>query len=152
MSSSSRSGLALNSLEILNSSGNDSIVEVDASMFPYHAQDWRHRRHAEAVYYFDRRQNRIIEVMAINLSQLNSRSQSLGHSQGEGHPVTDSQSVIQFPTKQQRSLASRMMNFLGPCVRCSASDESISPEMKSRPKGLPIPEDEDTSLKKTNRR
>lgn len=121
-------------------------------MFPYHSQDWRHRRHAEAIYYFDKRQNRIIEVMAINLSQLNSRSQSLGHSPtAEGHPVTDSQSVIQFPTKQ-RSLGSRMMHLLGPCVRCNAADETIPPEIKSCPKSPPIPKDEDTAAKNTNRR
>ncbi|KAH8341704.1 hypothetical protein KR074_006846 [Drosophila pseudoananassae] len=122
VSSSSRSGLALNSLDVHVSGDDDSIVEVDASMMP---PDWHLRRHSNALYYLDKSQNRIIEMVSVDLGQL--KSDSLG--QGEAPVLNDSMSMIKFQTKQ-RSLGSRMMHMLVPCLRCSEADETVSLEIK----------------------
>ncbi|KAH8267017.1 hypothetical protein KR026_006706 [Drosophila bipectinata] len=140
VSSSSRSGLALNSLDVHISSDDDSIVEVDASMMP---PDWRHHRHANALYYFDKSQNRIIEMVSVDLNQLK------GDNQGQGEAPANYSVSIQ---NKQRSLGSRMIHLLVPCLRCSEADESISIEIKSCSIGQPTQEDEDSVATNTDRR
>ncbi|KAH8308571.1 hypothetical protein KR018_008469 [Drosophila ironensis] len=122
-----------NNSESSHPSSNDSAIEVEGheSRSPFQQQqeepsrEWRHRPRDQAIYYFDKRNNRVVEVMSIDLGQRQSQSGDINHNQSQSSVndsqaqlLSNSQAQMPFRTKR-RSLGSRVMqHLLGPCVRC----------------------------------
>ncbi|KAH8341702.1 hypothetical protein KR074_006833 [Drosophila pseudoananassae] len=142
-----------NNSESSHPSSNDSAIEVEGheSRSPFQPQgerEWRHRRHEEAVYYFDKRNNRVIEVMAINLGQGHNQSHNLSQvsvSDSRAQLLNNSQflsqSQVQIRTKR-RTLGSRVMRIFGPCVRCKYTDDGNPAVNGTYTVGLPLLDEE----------
>ncbi|XP_052856601.1 protein swallow [Drosophila gunungcola] len=145
-----RRGPAPNNSETSQPSSNDSAIEVEGREEERTSfRQWSHRADSEGVYYFDKRNNRIIEVLRINLSQNQSQdtsqNQSINDSQAQLLVQSMSQSQAQghvhFRTKRN-TLGSRMLRLLGPCVRCRNGDPLNSSSNATFTVGLPpMPEE-----------
>jgi len=100
-------------------------------------------------YYFDKRNNRVIEI--INLSQNpnqtvdTSQNQSINDSQAHLLVHTMAQSHVHFRSKRN-TLGSRVLRFLGPCVRCRndpSGGDPLNGSNETYTVGLPLmPEEE----------
>ncbi|XP_017064110.1 protein swallow [Drosophila eugracilis] len=136
---------APNNSESSQPSSNDSAIEVEG-----HEEERATSRqwsgHREGIYYFDKRNNRVIEVLGINLaqnqSQNTSQNQSINDSQAQLLVHSLAQSHVRFGSKRT-TIGSRMLRFLGPCVRCRNNDPLNT--SNSYTVGLPLmPEEEFT--------
>nr|XP_044252187.1 protein swallow [Drosophila takahashii] len=124
---------APNNSETSQPSSNDSAIEVEGNEEERpSARQWIQRNQRGGIFYFDKRSNRVIEVIGIsqnhrdhNQGQDTSQSQSINDSQAQllVHSMSQSQSQVQtnvhFRSKRSSaSLGSRVLRLLGPCVRC----------------------------------
>ncbi|XP_043660527.1 protein swallow [Drosophila teissieri] len=130
---------APNNSETSQPSSNDSAIEVEGheDERPSSRRQWRHQEERtssqqwghqhERMYYFDKRNNRVIEVMGFNISQGRNQSQDTIHNQSisdsQAHLLVHSMSQSQVEThvhfrSKRTTLGSRVLRFLGPCVRC----------------------------------
>ncbi|XP_016936916.2 protein swallow [Drosophila suzukii] len=129
-------------------SSNDSAIEVEGHEEEQRppARQWGQRG---GNYYFDKRNNRVIEI--INLSQNpnqtvdTSQSQSINDSQAHLLVHTMAQSHVHFRSKRN-TLGSRVLRFLGPCVRCRndpSGGDPLNGSNETYTVGLPLmPEEE----------
>ncbi|XP_022219118.2 protein swallow [Drosophila obscura] len=139
----SRLAAAPNNSESSHPSSNDSAIEVEALDLrsPYHRQpqgsiyppmqDWVH---SDGIYYFDNRNNRVIEVRSINISQnMSSNPDESGTSERN---LLD-QSHVQLRHKRT-SMGSRILRLFGPCVRCTDANQSVNASSATYTIGLPL--------------
>nr|Q9U9I5.3 RecName: Full=Protein swallow [Drosophila pseudoobscura pseudoobscura] len=138
----SRRGAAPNNSESSHPSSNDSAIEVEALDLrsPYHRQpqgsiyppmqDWGH---SDGIYFFDKRNSRVIEVRSINVSQSSNPEQNSGTSETN----LLNQSHVQFRHKRT-SMGTRMLRLLGPCVRCTDTNQSVNASSATYTIGLPL--------------
>ncbi|EDV32901.2 uncharacterized protein Dana_GF22270 [Drosophila ananassae] len=146
-----------NNSESSHPSSNDSAIEVEGhesrSPFQPQGREWRHRRQEEAVYYFDKRNNRVIEVMAINLGQGHNQSHNLSQvsvSDSRAQLLNNSQFLSQSQVRirtKRRTLGSRVMRFFGPCVRCRYAEDGNPGINGTYTVGLPLMEEEFIDLR-----
>jgi len=153
---------APNNSETSQPSSNDSAIEVEAheEERPSSRRQWEQQGELisprqwgqhEGMYYFDKRNNRVIEVMGFNISQGRNQSHDTIHNQS----INDSQTRLlvhsmsmshleahdHFRSKRT-TLGSRMLRFLGPCVRCRNGDP-LNRSNVTYKDGLPaMPEEE----------
>ncbi|XP_017054789.1 protein swallow [Drosophila ficusphila] len=129
---------APNSSETSQPSSNDSAIECEGHEEERpSSRQWVHR---EGIYYFDKRHNRVIEVLGINLSQDTSQNQSINDSQAHLliQSMTQSQIQAQVHGRTRRTtLGSRMLRLLGPCVRCKNGDQ-LNASTSTFTVGLPL--------------
>ncbi|KAH8420489.1 hypothetical protein KR009_010824 [Drosophila setifemur] len=152
-----RRGPGPNNSESSHPSSNDSAIEVEGheSRSPFQQQgasEWGPR---QGMYYFDRRNNRLVEVRAINLSQDNNQSRSSTGSQSGADSIAQllnnsPQSGNQFRTKRG-SLGGFMMRVLGPCVRCSEAGRVMNANNATYTIGIPLLEDERVADRRVQR-
>ncbi|XP_016948525.1 protein swallow [Drosophila biarmipes] len=128
-----RRAQAPNSSETSQPSSNDSAIEVEGheeeQRLP--ARQWGQRG---GTYFFDKRNNRVIEVISLgqNPNQTVDTSQNQSINDSQAHLLVHSlaQSHVHFRGKRT-TLGSRVLRFLGPCVRC-----------RNGPSGDPLKEEE----------
>ncbi|BFG02989.1 protein swallow [Drosophila madeirensis] len=134
---------APNNSESSHPSSNDSAIEVEAldlrSPSRYHSQpqatifppiqDWAQ---SEGIYYFDKRNNRVIEVRSINISQSTNPDNT-----GTSETILLDQSQTQNRHKKS-SMGTRMLRLFGPCVRCTDANQSINASSSTYTVGLPL--------------
>ncbi|XP_016986968.1 protein swallow [Drosophila rhopaloa] len=125
---------APNNSESSQPSSNDSAIEVEGHEEERASSRRRgHQADSGGIYFFDKRNSRVVEVLRIKLSQ----NQSLDTSQNQS--INDSQAhlLVQSMSSSHRqthvhlrtkrtTLGSRMLRLLGPCVRCRNGDPNSS--------------------------
>ncbi|KAH8354391.1 hypothetical protein KR084_009893 [Drosophila pseudotakahashii] len=131
---------APNNSETSQPSSNDSAIEVEGHEEERpSSRQWIQRNQRGGIFYFDKRNNRVIEVISIsqnhqdhNQCQDTSQNQSINDSQAQllVHSMSQSQvhPNVHFRSKRSStSLGNRVLRFLGPCVRCrNGGDPSVN--------------------------